>query len=138
MDDADDAAFGWHTVVAALVGRGIADAETAFNFVDTDSSGTISYRELQVAVAELGLTAGAATCRRMMEEADADGDGEVSLDEFLAWQVRVQGANDEAWLAPRVKVLEQELAELRAELRALKAAEAPWPSEVSPVFRMIS
>ena len=68
VQDVDDEAFGWHTVVSALAARGITDAETAFSFIDADAGGTISYPELQVAVAELGLTAGAATCCGKMQK----------------------------------------------------------------------
>ena len=86
--------FGWQTVVDALIANGISDAESAFKYVDKDGGGTISYAELLAAVEELGLAGTAEDCQRMMREADANGDGEVSLDEFLAWQVKVHAENE--------------------------------------------
>ena len=83
--------FDWAHLVGALHARGVADAETAFQFIDSDGGGTVSYAELQAAVTELGLPHTEADCRRMMREADTSGDGEVDLDEFLAWQ---QALND--------------------------------------------
>ena len=72
---------------------GITDAEAAFRFIDADGGGTISYEELLAAVRKLGLGGTEADCKRMMLQADKDGNGEVDLDEFLAWQVQVAQEN---------------------------------------------
>ena len=110
--------FGWHTVVAKLQETGIRDAESAFRYIDADGGGTplrsdrfssvdrfrlsavyckplgsISYEELLAAVKKLGLGSTAEDCKRMMLQADKDGNGEVDLDEFLAWQVKVAQEN---------------------------------------------
>ena len=45
----------------------------------------------------LGLDGTEEDCRRMMQEADLSGTGEVDLDEFLAWQAKVaEGLDTEA------------------------------------------
>ena len=41
-----DVDFGWDTLVAALQAKGIIEADKAFQFIDTDGSGQISYQEL--------------------------------------------------------------------------------------------
>lgn len=91
-----------------LYKQGVTDAASAFDFLDADGGGTISYAELRNALPKLNLTASEATCKRMMREMDTGGDGTVNMDEFLAWQAAVQAedwtGNLEEFLAWQAKI----------------------------------
>jgi hypothetical protein len=63
-----------------------------FNIIDSDGSGSIQTNELQVFLEQSGL-GGTRTARKMIDLADADGDGHVSKDEFLAIMKLIQGSN---------------------------------------------
>ncbi|GLJ55087.1 hypothetical protein SUGI_1182310 [Cryptomeria japonica] len=60
------------------------DLANAFNMFDMDGSGFISAAELHVVLGKLGESCSLDECRRMIGRVDADGDGQVSYNEFLA------------------------------------------------------
>lgn len=55
----------------------------AFRLFDDDETGKISFRNLKRVAKELGETMTDEELQEMIDEADRDGDGEVSQDEFL-------------------------------------------------------
>lgn len=73
----------------------LAQVKEAFTIFDDDSSGSISVGELEIAMKSLGFTPAA-----MLREADADNNGELDLDEFVA-MITAQASLDSGrgWLA---------------------------------------
>ena len=61
------------------------DAEftAAFNAIDVDGDGTLSPDELQAAFAALNYEFNDVEIREMASEADADGDGKLTLKDFM-------------------------------------------------------
>merc|ERR1711902_129037 len=55
----------------------------AFKLFDDDDTGKISFTNLKRVANELGESLADEELKEMIEEADRDGDGEVSQDEFL-------------------------------------------------------
>ena len=55
----------------------------AFRLFDDDETGKISFRNLKRVAKELGETMSDEELQEMIDEADRDGDGEISQDEFL-------------------------------------------------------
>mmetsp|Transcript_10804 Transcript_10804/g.15237 ORF Transcript_10804/g.15237 Transcript_10804/m.15237 type:complete len:117 (-) Transcript_10804:196-546(-) len=55
----------------------------AFRLFDDDETGTISFKNLKRVATELGETMTDEELQEMIDEADRDGDGEVSQEEFL-------------------------------------------------------
>ncbi|RNF00904.1 centrin [Trypanosoma rangeli] len=55
----------------------------AFHLFDSDKTGKISFKNLKRVAQELGENMTDAELQEMIDEADRDGDGEVSEDEFL-------------------------------------------------------
>merc|ERR1712139_485578 len=60
------------------------DMIKAFKLFDTEGSGKISFKNLKAVASELGEAMTDAELQGMMDEADNDGDGEISEAEFLA------------------------------------------------------
>ena len=56
-----------------------------FDRIDTDSSGTLDHAEVAAAARELGRVFIGTDLEDAMAEMDADGNGEVSFEEFVAW-----------------------------------------------------
>jgi len=55
-----------------------------FRTFDTDNTGFISFKNVKALATELGESMTDEELRDLVDEADRDGDGEVSMDEFLA------------------------------------------------------
>ena len=55
----------------------------AFKLFDDDESGKITFRNLKRVAKELGENMSDEELQEMIDEADADGDGEINPDEFL-------------------------------------------------------
>lgn len=55
----------------------------AFRLFDDDETGKVSFRNLKRVAKELGEKMADEELQEMIDEADMDGDGEVSQDEFL-------------------------------------------------------
>ncbi|XP_006338890.1 caltractin-like [Solanum tuberosum] len=55
----------------------------AFELFDTDNSGTIDAKELNVAMRALGFEATEEEINRMIAEVDKDGSGAIDFDEFV-------------------------------------------------------
>ncbi|KAG5634875.1 myosin I light chain Cam2 [Sphagnurus paluster] len=58
------------------------EMELAFRVFDKDGNGTISTDELRIVMQSLNVHLTEGELRAMMQEADANGDGEISLPEF--------------------------------------------------------
>ena len=59
------------------------DISKVFRLFDDDTSGSITLRNLRRVAKELGETMTDEELQEMIDEADRDGDGEVSQDEFI-------------------------------------------------------
>lgn len=64
--------------------------QTAFEMFDKDGNGTISLDELKQALGGDDFASNDIYVR-MMEEADTNNDGEIDLDEFIAYMLRTSG-----------------------------------------------
>jgi centrin-1 len=60
------------------------DARRAFDMIDDDRTGRISFRNLKRITRELGEALTDQELREMISEADTDNDGELSMEEFTA------------------------------------------------------
>lgn len=69
-------------VSSTLSAKDVASMREAFNKIDTDQSGVITYAELAAALRGLGMS-NAAEIEALMRNMDADGDGNISWEEFL-------------------------------------------------------
>jgi calcium-binding protein CML len=83
---------------AAGVGIGIPakEVEQVFRKYDANGDGKISAEELAAVLPALGAPPGPGEVRRMMEEMDADRDGFVDLDEFVAFHCASAGDEDDS------------------------------------------
>mmetsp|Transcript_68931 Transcript_68931/g.183636 ORF Transcript_68931/g.183636 Transcript_68931/m.183636 type:complete len:169 (-) Transcript_68931:67-573(-) len=61
----------------------VGEYREAFSFFDKDGGGTIDAEELMHVMITLGRQVSSEQVHRMIQEADADGDGELSFDDFL-------------------------------------------------------
>ena len=66
----------------------------AFNLFDTDKSGAIDYRELKAAMRALGFETKKEEMKRIIDEIDADGSGEIEFPEFMQMMTGKMGAVD--------------------------------------------
>jgi len=74
-----------------LTPQQILDFERIFAFLDSDASGSITPEKLSSAFSSVGLSASEAGIQRIIEESDADGDGNIDLYEFLSLMARWVG-----------------------------------------------
>ena len=56
-----------------------------FQAFDTDQSGALDLNELKDSISEMGMNMQSERLLKMVEECDANGDGEMQFDEFLQW-----------------------------------------------------
>ncbi|CAI9106270.1 OLC1v1005391C1 [Oldenlandia corymbosa var. corymbosa] len=66
----------------------------AFELLDTDNSGTIDAKELNVAMRALGFEATEEEINRMIVEVDKDCSGAIDFDEFLHMMIAKIGERD--------------------------------------------
>ncbi|MCD9639297.1 putative calcium-binding protein cml13 [Datura stramonium] len=66
----------------------------AFDLFDTDNSGTIDAKELNVAMRALGFEATEEEINRMIAEVDKDGSGAIDFDEFVHMMTAKFGERD--------------------------------------------
>ncbi|KAH7278630.1 hypothetical protein KP509_38G049700 [Ceratopteris richardii] len=66
----------------------------AFDLFDTDNSGTIDAKELQVAMSALGFMATDEEVLQMIEDIDKDKNGFIDYDEFLQMMTEKMGERD--------------------------------------------
>jgi Ca2+-binding EF-hand superfamily protein len=71
----------------------IAGAKQGFDLFDTDSSGSISFEELKQVQALQQFPDSDEKVNEMMKGMDADGNGEISYDEFLAFMLKQKTAH---------------------------------------------
>lgn len=97
-------------------------AQTRFQAADIDSSGTIDIRELENIAEALGHKLTPQQLRRVVEEVDADGNGELDYNEFMVWYSKEFGE----------KLQMSQAHEARARLATMaKTAEAQLKIETS-------
>ena len=65
-----------------------AEFREAFALFDKDGDGTISTKELGTVMNSLGQKPSAAELESMINEVDADGNGEIDFEEFLAMMAK--------------------------------------------------
>lgn len=70
------------------------EIKEAFDLFDTDGSGTIDARELNVAMRALGFEMTPEQIRQMIAEVDKDGSGTIDLDEFVHMMTDKIGERD--------------------------------------------
>ena len=68
---------------AHLTEEELAEFQEIFNLVDLDKGGTISKDELKQLMNTLGLKPTQEELNQMVDEIDADGNGEIDFDEFV-------------------------------------------------------
>lgn len=66
----------------------------AFDLFDTDGSGSIDAKELQVAMRALGFESGDQEIRKMIDDIDKDGSGAIDFEEFLQMMTEKIGERD--------------------------------------------
>ncbi|XP_060577951.1 calmodulin-alpha-like [Ruditapes philippinarum] len=66
-----------------LTEQEIAEFKEAFHLFDKDGSGTISTKELGIAMNSLGKTTTEAELQQIIAQVDVDGNGEIDFDEYL-------------------------------------------------------
>lgn len=62
----------------------IEEIQMAFQMIDTEKKGKITFSDLKKVAKELGETISDQELHEMINEADADNDGEISFEEFVA------------------------------------------------------
>merc|ERR1712205_39229 len=91
VDDLDkdgDGTVDWDEFVLLMSGK-MSDKDLkddmikAFKLFDSDSTGKVSFKNLEAVAKELGESMSKEELQGMMDEADTDGDGEVSQEDFL-------------------------------------------------------
>ncbi|KAI4969721.1 probable calcium-binding protein CML8 [Hordeum vulgare subsp. vulgare] len=70
------------------------EIKEAFDLFDTDGSGTIDPRELNVAMRALGFEMTPEQIQQMIAEVDKDGSGTIDLDEFIHMMTDKMGERD--------------------------------------------
>ena len=87
----------------------------AFNLLDKDSSGSISVSELKSALVKEGLSeVSEAEIQSLIDQVDANGDGELQLDEFeIFWELFQASCNEAA--APKQTTARSRAASLRTD-----------------------
>ena len=73
---------------AHLTEEELAEFQEIFNLVDLDKGGTISKDELKQLMNTLGLKPTQEELNQMVDEIDADGNGEIDFPEFLTMMLR--------------------------------------------------
>ncbi|CAK4100100.1 unnamed protein product [Aphanomyces euteiches] len=71
----------------AVSKEGIKELRKLFDHFDTDKSGSIDRHELKHLLARLGVHPTDAERHKLMKTIDTSGDGEINVDEFIAWWV---------------------------------------------------
>ena len=66
----------------------------AFDLFDTDGSGTIDTKELQVALRALGFDSKKEKVRKMIADIDLDGSGTIDFEEFVEMMTGKMGDRD--------------------------------------------
>merc|ERR1712205_31185 len=91
VDDLDkdgDGTIDWDEFVLLMGGK-MSDKDLkedmikAFKLFDSDSTGKVSFKNLEAVAKELGESMSKEELQGMMDEADTDGDGEINEEEFL-------------------------------------------------------
>ena len=82
--------------IAKLSQDEIEQYTAAFIKIDVDKGGTVDAEELQALMAQLGQEKKLEDIRKMLDEVDADGSGEIEVEEFLVLMVNYVGPQGEA------------------------------------------
>ncbi|KAI7838927.1 hypothetical protein COHA_007289 [Chlorella ohadii] len=98
MDANQDGSICFDEFEAAMAGqaedeeteRQLREVREVFSLFDTDHSGTLCADELQRALKILGVDMTCGEVALLISEVDADGDGEISCDELLAYVLQFE------------------------------------------------
>lgn len=75
--------------------NGSQELHDAFEMYDQDKNGLISATELHLVLSQLGEHCTVADCEKMIQSVDADGDGNVSFDEFRKMMTRGKSSSSQ-------------------------------------------
>lgn len=78
------------TALEKLTNQEIAEYREAFNIFDRDGSGTITSKELAIAMRSLGQNPSEDQLEKIMQEVDVDGNGELDFEEFIEFMCRTK------------------------------------------------
>lgn len=87
----------------------VKELTTAFNKYDTDGSGKINSSELIAAMGATGNTITDAEASAFIADFDLDGDGEISLEEFLVMVAKQEKSSEEEVQKATFKELDDEM-----------------------------
>ncbi len=104
-----------------------------FKAIDTDNSGAVDVHELRLALEKQGTTLSEQEAEEILAEADTDGDGKLSLDEFIvAMASKASGFKRFWWRQGVQSVLNQHV------FAALLLSFVVLPAASSKIFRMLT
>ena len=113
-----------------LTAEELAEFREIFNLVDLDKGGTISKDELKQLMHTLGLRPSQEELNAMVDEIDADGNGEIDFDEFVTVMSRkVNTSYTPAQVKAAFKVFEKEAPSGFVTMAALEQALTTYGSE---------
>ena len=99
----------------------------AFDLFDTDGSGTIDTKELQVALRALGFDSKKEKVRKMIADIDLDGSGTIDFEEFVEMMTGKMGGRSNGQ-TPTTLVVPSALAPPQGALAALSSSQLPASS----------
>merc|ERR1711998_714965 len=115
---------------AHLTAEELAEFREIFNLVDLDKGGTISKDELKQLMHTLGLRPSQEELNAMVDEIDADGNGEIDFDEFVTVMSRkVNTSYTPAQVKAAFKVFEKYCPSGFVTMAALEQALTTYGSE---------
>jgi len=115
---------------AHLTEEELSEFREIFNLVDLDKGGTISKDELKQLMTTLGLKPSQDELNAMVDEIDADGNGEIDFDEFVTVMSRkVSTSYTPAQVKAAFKVFERDCPAGYVSMAALEQALTTYGSE---------
>ena len=115
---------------AHLTEEELAEFQEIFNLVDLDKGGTISKDELKQLMNTLGLKPTQEELNQMVDEIDADGNGEIDFDEFVTVMSRkVNTSYTPTQVKAAFKVFERDCPQGYVSMSALEQALTTYGTE---------
>lgn len=111
-------------------------AQNRFRAADVDNSGTVDIHELEKIAESLGHKLTPQQLRRVVEEVDADGNGELDYDEFMVWYSKEFGEKlqmSQAHEARARVVMMAKIAEAELKIKTTKLAAQEAQEQVQQV-----
>ncbi|XP_033736475.1 calmodulin-A-like isoform X1 [Pecten maximus] len=101
--------FLWQSRRDELNEEQVAELEAAFSIFDTDNDGCITTDELATVMRSMGGVTTEEELQEMIQEADADGSGDIDLEEFLALMAKkMKDTDSEEDLKQAFKVFDKD------------------------------